>query len=97
MTLFGAEWYHKAGAAAYIEWGLAHNITMILLSVPSWQGNLTTMYLTTYSGPVGVKYAADYEAMRGKWPAYSGKVASLLGFDLGWIGAWSIAVGLYFL
>lgn len=32
--------------------------------------------------------------MRGKWPAYSGKVLSHHGLNLGWIGAWSLWVGL---
>jgi hypothetical protein len=35
--------------------------------------------------------------MRGKWPAYSGKVLSHHGLNLGWVGVWSLYVGYYLL
>lgn len=101
MSTFGDEWYHKVGFACFIEWGIVHIFSMFIVIPTAWNGKISSMYIGGEGNPVGMwaypgrpekEFKADYENMRGKWPAFSGKVLSHHGLNLGWIGGWSIWV-----
>jgi hypothetical protein len=101
MVEFGDEWYFRVGAFCFIEWGLVHIVAMILIMPPAWNGRISAMFVGgegnylsgLYPGRPTTEFKSEYDNMAGKWPAYTGKVLSHHGLNLGWIGVWSIWIG----
>lgn len=75
---------------------------MFLISPPCFNGNITSPFVGgpgSLPGTVMTDLSKDpeakaaWEAARGHYPTFLGKVLSHHGCNLGWIGAWSIWVG----